>query len=77
VSLGEEMTIRLSDSLARRTRLALTDRGAGIGPGSRVPELVATAGGWSWEQTRAEVDGHLTDVEWERGVSIGAAAERP
>lgn len=68
--VGGEMAIHLSDFLARRTRLALTDPAAGVGPGSRAPDLVATARGWTQKESRAEVAAHVADVEWERGAAL-------
>ncbi|HZA20020.1 MAG TPA: glycerol-3-phosphate dehydrogenase C-terminal domain-containing protein, partial [Actinomycetota bacterium] len=71
-----EMVVHLDDLLARRTRLALTDRGAGVGPGSIATELVAAALGWTVPERDAEVAAHRAMIERERGQPIATAPER-
>ncbi|MDQ3957432.1 MAG: glycerol-3-phosphate dehydrogenase/oxidase [Actinomycetota bacterium] len=65
-----EMVVHLDDLLARRTRLALTDPLAGIGPGSTAAEAAGSALGWTASQTGAEVVRHRDLVERERGTSL-------
>lgn len=69
-----EMVLHLSDFLARRTRLALTDRGAGIGPGSGALDLLGSALGWSRSRAEEELNRYRAEVEHERGVPLGPAA---
>ncbi|MEA2433148.1 MAG: glycerol-3-phosphate dehydrogenase [Actinomycetota bacterium] len=66
-----EMTVHLNDLLARRTRLALTDAGAGIEPGSVAAETMGTELGWSSVETKRQVAAHRSEVERERGLSLG------
>ena len=65
-----EMAIRLTDLLCRRTRLALTNREAGLGVGSRAAELMAAELVWGQAKTKIEVETHRAAVELERGLSL-------
>lgn len=65
-----EMAIRLTDVLCRRTRLALTNREAGLGVGSRAVELMAAELDWGDDKTKIEVETHRAAVELERGLSL-------
>jgi glycerol-3-phosphate dehydrogenase len=65
-----EMAVRLTDLLSRRTRLALTNREAGLGPGSRAVEILASEHGWSDATTKIESVTHRDAVERERGLSL-------
>lgn len=65
-----EMAAHLSDLLARRTRLAITDRNAGIGEGSRALEFMASVHGWSRSEKNRQQDAHQTEVERERGLAV-------
>ncbi|MBK5227737.1 MAG: glycerol-3-phosphate dehydrogenase/oxidase [Actinobacteria bacterium] len=65
-----EMAIRLTDLLCRRTRLALTNREAGLGIGSRAAELMAAELDWGYAKTKIEVETHRAAVELERGLSL-------
>lgn len=65
-----EMAVHLSDLLARRTRLAITDRNAGIGEGSRGLETLAAVHGWSRADRNRELNDHRAEVERERGLAV-------
>ena len=65
-----EMAVHLSDFLARRTRLALTDRNAGIGEGSRSVEVMASVYNWSRGERNRQQDAHQAEVERERGLAV-------
>lgn len=65
-----EMATNLSDLLARRTRLALTDRNAGIGEGSLAAELMSDAHGWDRNERKRQVESHRRAVEVERGLVV-------
>ena len=65
-----EMTVRLSDLLARRTRLAITDRNAGIGEGSDALDIMAGVHGWGRGERNRQVDAHRAEVERERGLAV-------
>ena len=65
-----EMAVHLSDFLARRTRLALVDRNAGIGEGSRAVEAMTSVHGWNRGERAKQVQGHQADVERERGLAV-------
>lgn len=65
-----EMAAHLSDFLARRTRLAITDRNAGIGEGSRAVEVMAGVNGWSRGERNRQLEGHQAEVERERGLAV-------
>jgi glycerol-3-phosphate dehydrogenase len=72
-----EMVVHLDDLLARRTRLALTDPAAGVGPGSSAATLLASALGWDEAQTSREVERHRRLVERERGLPLHDAPAAP
>ena len=76
-SARQEMVVHLDDFLSRRTRLSLIDSEAGIGGGSRVPDVLAEELGWSQEQARAEIDRHRRAIEHERGLKLHAANMSP
>ena len=65
-----EMAAHLSDFLARRTRLAITDRNAGIGEGSRAVDVMASVHGWSRNERNRQQDAHQAEVERERGLAV-------
>ncbi|MGH2730613.1 MAG: glycerol-3-phosphate dehydrogenase/oxidase [Actinomycetota bacterium] len=67
-----EMATHLSDLLARRTRVALTDPGAGIGEASTAPELFGAEHSWSRRRRREEVESHRRAIELERGQPLRA-----
>lgn len=70
-----EMAYNLSDLLSRRTRLALTDPAAGIGPGSNAPGLLERAHNWSGLDLSIQLTSHRIDIELERGLALHAAAD--
>jgi glycerol-3-phosphate dehydrogenase len=72
-----EMAATLEDVLARRTRLALTDRDAGLGRGSRAAEVVAKELGWSRLERRRRVSEYRRQIEAERGLPLGDQAPAP
>jgi glycerol-3-phosphate dehydrogenase len=72
-----EMATTLSDLLARRTRLALTDPSAGIGPGSVAAEVLRAERGWSDAETLRQVSAHRGEVEHERALPLRALAAAP
>ena len=72
-----EMAVQLNDLLARRTRLALTDRAAGIGTGSVAAEVMAAELGWSAAETGRQVAAHRGDVERERDLPLGPSDAGP
>lgn len=72
-----EMTVHLSDFLARRTRLALLDREAGLGDDMRAARVMAEVMSWDDLTRVAEVEGYRADVERERGIPIGPQATSP
>lgn len=65
-----EMAVHLSDVLSRRTRLALTDPAAGIGPHSRAAALMGAELAWDEAALEAEVTAHRTAIEQERGIPL-------
>jgi glycerol-3-phosphate dehydrogenase len=67
-----EMVVDLDDLLSRRTRLALVDRAAGIGPGSNAPAALASALGWDREEEERQTLAYRAGVETERGLPLGA-----
>jgi glycerol-3-phosphate dehydrogenase len=71
---GAEMAVQLSDFLARRTRLALTDPAAGISSTNQAAEVMAEAHGWSGDELVRQIEAHRIDIEQERGTAL---AERP
>jgi glycerol-3-phosphate dehydrogenase len=68
--IRHEMATKLSDALARRTRLALIDPGAGTAPGSRALDLITDEFGWAPEHAELELEAHRQDIERERGISL-------
>jgi glycerol-3-phosphate dehydrogenase len=68
----EEMAVHLNDLLARRTRLALVDRNAGIGQGARALDIMAGACGWSRAVRKTELEAHRVEVERERGLGVAS-----
>lgn len=72
-----EMVVHLSDFLARRTRLALTDPAGGIGRGTKAADLLRGALGWSRSETRAEVEAHRASLEHERGLALSGTGSEP
>ena len=72
-----EMAVHLNDVLARRTRLALTDRAAGIGGSSVAAEILGAELGWSAAETIRQVDAHRADVERERDLPLGPTTAGP
>ena len=71
----EEMVVDLDDLLARRTRMALVDRAAGIAPGHGASRHLAEALGWSRSEHDLQVLAYRTEVEQERGMPLGEAPE--
>ena len=72
-----EMAVHLNDVLARRTRLALTDRNAGIGSDSQAADLMADELGWSGEETARQIAAHRSEVETERALPLAPDSPRP
>jgi glycerol-3-phosphate dehydrogenase len=72
-----EMAVHLNDLLARRTRLALVDRAAGIGDGSTAAELLTAELGWSSQEVVRQIAAHRSQVEHERALPIGPVAAAP
>jgi glycerol-3-phosphate dehydrogenase len=66
-----EMALHLSDVLSRRTRLALTDPAAGLGPHSEAAALMGSELNWSPRQLRDEIENHRRGVEEERSMPLG------
>ncbi|MEA2459834.1 MAG: glycerol-3-phosphate dehydrogenase [Actinomycetota bacterium] len=71
-----EMVVHLSDLLGRRTRLSLTDIGAGIGVGSVGAQLLAAESGWTAGRTDDEIRTHRAETEHERGLPLNLDAPR-
>lgn len=69
--VANEMAVHLSDVLARRTRLALTDPAAGIGSSSQAPGLMAGASGWDEARLQKETDDYRSETELERALPLG------
>lgn len=67
-----EMAIHLNDVLARRTRLALTDRSAGIGAGAMAADLMSDELGWSTAERARQIAAHRAEVETERALPLAA-----
>ncbi|MBW3594453.1 MAG: glycerol-3-phosphate dehydrogenase/oxidase [Actinobacteria bacterium] len=67
-----EMAVHLNDLLARRTRLALIDRMAGLGPGSKALDVMGDAHGWSVAERERQRAAHRADVELERALPLAA-----
>jgi glycerol-3-phosphate dehydrogenase len=74
-----EMASTLNDVLARRTRLALTDPAAGIGPGSEAASVLGASLAWDGAEQARQVYAHRAAVEDERGAPIAplTPARRP
>lgn len=70
-----EMARTLNDVLARRTRLALTDPAAGLGPGSEAASVMGAALEWSGDEQARQVYAHRAAVEDERAAPIERAHE--
>ena len=68
-----EMATHLSDVLSRRTRLALIDPSAGIGPGSRAVDVLAQHYSWSRRERKRQADAHRSDIQTERGLALHPA----
>ncbi|MFP5353117.1 MAG: glycerol-3-phosphate dehydrogenase/oxidase [Actinomycetota bacterium] len=65
-----EMATHLSDVLARRTRLALIDQGAGVGSGATAAQVMASEYSWSRRESRRQIDAHRAEVTAERGIPM-------
>jgi glycerol-3-phosphate dehydrogenase len=70
-----EMAVHLNDVLARRTRLALTDRSAGLGAGSMAADVMADELGWGTEERARQIAAHRADVETERALPLAPDTE--
>ena len=70
-----EMAAHLADFLARRTRLAITDRNAGIGEGSRALDVMASEYGWDRSERKRQLEVHKAEVERERGLAVAPPVE--
>jgi glycerol-3-phosphate dehydrogenase len=68
-----EMVTHLADLLSRRTRLALVDPAAGLGPDARATEVLSTELGWSQRERLRQVSAHRAEVEGERGLALHPA----
>ncbi|HEU4480753.1 MAG TPA: glycerol-3-phosphate dehydrogenase/oxidase [Actinomycetota bacterium] len=66
-----EMVLHLSDLLQRRTRLSLTDPAAGLGDHSLAAKTLADSLGWDLERVDREKERVRSEVEKERGISLG------
>ncbi len=71
-AIRAEMAIDLEDFMARRIRLALTDRDGGAD--RAVSSLFGTERGWSAKETRAQESRYLKSLERERPVADRAGA---
>jgi glycerol-3-phosphate dehydrogenase len=65
-----EMASTLNDVLARRTRLALTDPTAGLGPGSEAASVLGAALEWGGAEQARQIYAHRDAVEEERGAPL-------
>ena len=65
-----EMAVQLSDLLERRTRLALTDRRAGIGPDGLALQLMETELSWNAHEAARQAMAYRSEVEAERGAPL-------
>ncbi|MGH2779315.1 MAG: glycerol-3-phosphate dehydrogenase/oxidase [Actinomycetota bacterium] len=65
-----EMAVQLSDLLARRTRLALTDRSAGIGPEDLALQLMSSELSWSTHESGRQALAYRGEIEAERGAPL-------
>ena len=71
-----EMAVHLNDLLARRTRLALLDRNAGIGDSTQGADLMGRELGWRRSELKRQLDAHRLEVERERGLGIAPPVPR-
>ncbi|MFN2388838.1 MAG: glycerol-3-phosphate dehydrogenase/oxidase [Actinomycetota bacterium] len=73
-----EMVCHLSDLLARRTRLALVDRAAGIGSSAAI-DVLGDEHGWSAPERQRQKSAYRIEIETERGMPLGpeSRAGRP
>lgn len=62
--------MQLADLLARRTRLSLTDGGAGIGEGTLGLEILAEELAWSSHEAERQRSAYRSEVEVERGTPL-------
>jgi glycerol-3-phosphate dehydrogenase len=69
-----EMVTTLNDLLARRTRLALVDPAAGLGPGSEAASVLGAALEWGGAEQARQVYAHRAAVEEERGAALARVA---
>jgi glycerol-3-phosphate dehydrogenase len=69
-----EMVVHLGDFLSRRTRLSLIDRNAGIGRGGSAIHLMKKELGWTRAVTRSETDAYRSEIERERGLTLGGVS---
>jgi glycerol-3-phosphate dehydrogenase len=67
------MAVHLNDVLARRTRLALTDRNAGLGSDAAA-DLMTDELGWSTHERLRQIAAHRSDVERERSPDPSRAS---
>ncbi|MFN2526879.1 MAG: glycerol-3-phosphate dehydrogenase/oxidase [Actinomycetota bacterium] len=65
-----EMVVTLADLLARRCRLALTDRAAGLGRTSKVVRTLRSELGWSRAESTRQVAAYRRELEGERGFPV-------
>ena len=65
-----EMVVQLSDHLARRTRLSLTEAGAGVGEGALGLEILAEELSWSSHEAERQRSAYRSEVELERGLPL-------
>lgn len=65
-----EMVVQLSDLLARRTRLSLTEAGAGVGEGALGLEILAEELSWSSHEAERQRSAYRSEVELERGLPL-------
>ena len=70
-----EMAVHLNDLLARRTRLSLIDRMAGLGDGSHAVAVMGETYGWSDAERERQASSHRADVEMERALPLAPASE--
>lgn len=74
-AIRAEMAVHLNDLLARRTRLSLTDRSAGLGAGSLAADVMAGEIGWRTEERARQIAAHRADVETERALPLAPDTE--
>jgi glycerol-3-phosphate dehydrogenase len=65
-----EMAVHLEDLLARRTRLALVDKKAGLGGSSNAVSLMAGELGWDESARNEEIESYVAAIERERGLPL-------